>query len=129
MGESGGAFIRPTLMKVLFAVVSLVLGLNGCSEAFRSSGAVATSEATERTELIAGELLVKFKPSTTQERISSLINDLNLKTVRYFESLDLYQFRILNDRPVVDVIQQLMSFPEVEYAEPNYQRNTMPPGR
>jgi hypothetical protein len=118
-------------MNILYSIVStlVLLGVSGCFEPYHSSGGIAISETTERSDLVPGEILVKFKASTTQERILSLLKELNLETLRYFKPSDLYQLRIVNDQPVDEVLERLSSFPEVEYAEPNYRRKALPPRR
>jgi hypothetical protein len=108
-------------------LLSLMLVFADCSQPHRTSR-VISSELTQQSDFIPREVLVKFRDSTSHDRILALIHEFRLETVKYFERLDLYEFRILSDRPVEEVIQRLSSLPEVEYAEPNYQRKAMPQG-
>jgi hypothetical protein len=67
------------------------------------------------------EMLVKFKDGISQERIASILKDNRIDVVAEIRRGRLYHVRILDDRSVETVITQLMSYQEVEYAEPNYQ--------
>jgi hypothetical protein len=65
-------------------------------------------------------VLVKFKGGISQERIVSLLKESRTDVIAEIQRGRLYHVRILHDRSVEAVITQLASYPEVEYAEPNY---------
>ena len=66
------------------------------------------------------EMLVKFKSWVSQERIVSILKGNRTDVIAEIQQGRLYHVRILDDRPVESAITQLISHPEVEYAEPNY---------
>jgi len=70
------------------------------------------------------EVLVKFKGGISQERIVSLLKESRTDVIAEIQRGRLYHVRILHDRSVEAVITQLASYPEVEYAEPNYRYET-----
>jgi hypothetical protein len=73
-------------------------------------------------EGVPGELLIRFKPDVSRERITALLGGVGAEVITVFESLRLYHVRITSGEPVQTVIRKLSSLPEVEYAEPNYPR-------
>ncbi len=70
------------------------------------------------------EVLVKFKDGISQERIMSLLTESRTEVITEIQRGRLYHVRILHDRSVESVIAQFASYPEVEYAEPNYRYET-----
>jgi fervidolysin-like protein len=110
-------------------VLCTLLNFPGCiaTEPTALQAEPAASRGLERRELVADEIMVKFKPSTKQERIAALIHTMRLAIISHDESLNLYRLRVLGDRPPLqEVIEQLSLMPEVEYAEPNYRRHADP---
>jgi len=69
---------------------------------------------------IAHEVLVKFKDGISQERIASILKDNQIKVISELQRGRLYHAKILDDRSVESAIAQLISYQEIEYAEPNY---------
>lgn len=69
---------------------------------------------------IPSELLVKFKDGISRERIASILKDNRIDVIAEIQPGRLYHVRILDDRSVESAINQLSSYQEVEYAEPNY---------
>ena len=74
----------------------------------------------ENPQYRPGEVLVKFKDGTNEERIKDIQNKLNLKTIKVIPRINVYQMKIQNSTPVEEVVKGLQSFREVEYSEPNY---------
>jgi len=70
------------------------------------------------------EVLVKLKSGISHERISSILKDNQLDVIAELQQGSLYHVKILDDRSVESVIARLISYPEVEYAEPNYRYET-----
>ena len=65
-------------------------------------------------------MLVKFKDGISKDRIASILKENRVSMIAEIQEGRLYHVRILDDRPVESAITQLISHPEVEYAEPNY---------
>ena len=70
------------------------------------------------------EVLVKFKNGISQQRIVSLLRESRTDVIAEIQQGRLYHVRTLDDRSVESTITQLTSYPEVEYAEPNYRYET-----
>jgi fervidolysin-like protein len=66
------------------------------------------------------ELLVKFKPDVPPERITVILKDTKAELVTVFKETRIHHVRILEGESLESVMARLSSYPEVEYAEPNY---------
>ena len=64
----------------------------------------------------------------SQTRIQEINTVLGTETIQYFESSGVYLLKITAESSVENTIRQYAQLPEVEYAEPNYIRKTMPKG-
>jgi hypothetical protein len=67
-----------------------------------------------------GELLVKFKPGATAERISHIIAQQETEIIGRIDRIAVYQLRIGGGRSVEELVRRYSELPEVDYAEPNY---------
>ena len=65
-------------------------------------------------------MLIKFKDGISQKRIASILKDNRIGVIDEIQRGRLYHVRILDDRSVESAINQLSSYQEIEYAEPNY---------
>jgi hypothetical protein len=74
----------------------------------------------QNSQIVPDEVLVKFKPDTLPEIIESIRVEFQLETVRKFRSSNLFLMKITDGTPVETIIQKLKTYPDVEYAEPNY---------
>lgn len=115
-------------MRVLsFSVVLTVLyagASGGC--AIASSGDRAEVKlpqvSSEAPLYVPGEVLVKFKPEVSKERIPTLLEEMGTQVIRVFENLGVYHLRITSGESTEAVIRKFSLLNEVEYAEPNYKR-------
>jgi subtilisin family serine protease len=67
---------------------------------------------------VAGEILVKFKPGVSEEKIEQVIKKYNLKKLHYFRLINAFHFKTKED--VFKMIKILKKTGLVLYAEPNY---------
>ncbi len=75
----------------------------------------------EKPSYPAGEALVRFSPKTERSRVEAIFRALGLELVETFPLPNLFRVKATDPSKSVDkMIQQLISFPEVLYAEPNY---------
>jgi len=108
--------------------VSILIGLlllPGCGAGLTEEP--VSAETRQPTPLrpadgVPGELLIKFKPDVSHERITALLGEVGAEVITVFESLHLYHVRMRSREPIETVIRTLSGLPEVEYAEPNYPR-------
>jgi large repetitive protein len=82
----------------------------------------ALAQTPGRPLNVPGELLVKFKPSVTDQAIATLKAQIGLDTVKVFQRILVHHLRIRSGVPEGQVLARLRQLPEVEYAELNYLR-------
>jgi hypothetical protein len=68
---------------------------------------------------VPGEVLVKFRPGVSEERIEWILNVIGAQTRDSIATIRLYRLRIADPDKVKDAVAVLQGFAEVEYAEPN----------
>ena len=73
---------------------------------------------------VAGEIIVKFKSGTSRETVERIARENNLEMVKTVSAPHLYLFKMRGPGAVREVISRLGALGEVEYAEPNYTRQT-----
>jgi predicted Fe-Mo cluster-binding NifX family protein len=72
-----------------------------------------------KREFVSGEVLVKFKPSVSQERIDAILKECGTERIAVIKDMGIHHLRIVNKETVERVVTRLSAFQEVEYAEPN----------
>lgn len=81
--------------------------------------------APQTSEIVPGEVLVKFKSEVPKERIAVVVAQMGAEIITTFEGLRLFHLRIISGEPLETVIHKFSLLPEVEYAEPNYIRRKL----
>ena len=88
-----------------------------------SPQATSKTETTTVTRMkrsfVAGEVLVKFKPSVPQERIDAILKESGTELITLIKGIGVHHVRIVSKESVETVVKRLSAFQEVEYAEPN----------
>jgi thermitase len=77
-----------------------------------------TYEAT----YVAGELLVKYKPSVRAEATEYFRSRWGVSTLRRFRRLGIQHVKLPRDMTVEEALEIYRNDPDVEYVEPNYRR-------
>jgi general secretion pathway protein D len=67
-----------------------------------------------------GELLIKFREETSEERIKEILSQEGASVLSPLQPKWLYRIQLKKRQEVKDAIKVFMSYKEVEYAEPNY---------
>ncbi len=67
-----------------------------------------------------GEVLVKFNPSLSEQKVESMIADYKSRKLKRIPRLDIYQVQIPEDVEVMDMVSMMDQDPDIDYAEPNY---------
>ena len=88
-----------------------------------SSDAKIHSSVKETSDFAPEQVLVKFKKETNQQVIKEIQHKLDLETVRVVSPPHLYLLQIKSGVSVQDMIRLLQNTGDVEYAEPNFERN------
>lgn len=118
---------RTTQLVTIMMCVSVFLFSISCTATNRSVTERLALEPTTKSpapRFVSHEVLVKFKGGISQERITSILKSIRTDVIAEIQRGRLYHVRILDDRSVESTITQLTSYPEVEYAEPNYRYET-----
>lgn len=115
---SGGT--RAVLMlSVLVSSTNLIV--TACET--NGSPSVPHTETTTVTKMkrsfVSGEVLVKFKPSVSQERIAAILKENGTELITMIQGIGVHHIRIVGKDSVETVVKNLSTFQEVEYAEPN----------
>ena len=79
-------------------------------------------EGGETKNYVPGEILVKFRDGTTDQTKKAIQKEVHLETIRLISKPNLYLMKILDGSSVERVLERLVKFKEVKYAEPNYIR-------
>ncbi len=69
---------------------------------------------------VPGQLLVRFRPAVTRQRVEQLLEVDGIRQVRRIETLDTEVLQLPPWLSVPEAIERLLQYREVEYAEPNY---------
>ena len=69
---------------------------------------------------VPGEVLVKFKPSVSQERIDAILKESGTELITEIKGIGVHHVRIVGKESVESVVKKLSAFQEVAYAEPNF---------
>jgi subtilisin family serine protease len=108
------------MLSVLVFSTSLIV--TACET--KSSQSTSHTDPTTATKMkrafVSGEALVKFKPSVSQERIAAILNENGTELITMIQGIGVHHVRIVGKDTVETVVKNLSTFPEVEYAEPNY---------
>ena len=120
---SGGtrAFL---LLSVLVSGTSLIVTAcetNGPQTTIRSDSSTVTKM---KRGFVSGEVLVKFKPSVSQERMDAILKECGTERIAVIKGTGVQHVRIVNKEAVEKVVMRLSAFQEVEYAEPNLLSHT-----
>jgi general secretion pathway protein D len=78
--------------------------------------------ARVRDKYKPGELLVKFRENTPEQRISEILSSEEASVITTSKIKGLYLIRLKKGQDVRDAIEKFTRYSEVEYAEPNYIR-------
>jgi len=67
-----------------------------------------------------GEVLVKFNPSLSPQRIEAMIAAYSSRKLKRIPRVDIYNVQIPEDIEVMEMVSLMHQDPGIEYAEPNY---------
>jgi hypothetical protein len=79
-----------------------------------------TACETMAQPFVRGEVLVKFRPSVSQERIDAILKESGAVLIAEIKGSGVHHVRIEGKETVESVVNKLSAFQEVEYAEPNF---------
>jgi hypothetical protein len=93
----------------------------------QATGKTETTTVTRMNRsFVSDEILVKFKPSVSQERIDAILKESGTEVMKMIQGIGVHHVRIVGKESVETVVKRLSAFQEVEYAEPNLLSRTEP---
>lgn len=115
---SGGtrAFL---ILSSLASSASLIVTACETNSSHATGKAETTAVTPMKRSFASGEVLVKFKPSVSQERIDDILKETGTELITVIKGIGVHHVRIVDKEPVETVVKRLYAFQEVEYAEPN----------
>jgi hypothetical protein len=115
---SGGtrAFL---MLSALASSASLIVTACETNSPQATSKTETTAVTQMKRSFVSGEVLVKFKPSVSQERMEAILKESGTELIAVIKGIDVHRVRIVGKEPVETVVKRLSAFQEVEYAEPN----------
>ena len=110
------------LLTLHIILTSMSLFLTACEATNPSTSNVAegTMERKVARPFVPGEVLVKFKPSISSERIDAILKESGTELIREIKGVGIHHVRIAGKESVESVVKKLSTFQEIEYAEPNF---------
>jgi hypothetical protein len=107
------------MLSVVASSTSLIL--TACeTDSPQSTSKTETTPVTKmKRSFVSGEVLVKFKPSVSQERIDAILKETGTELLTMIKGIGVHRIRIVGKESVETVVKRLSAFQEVEYAEPN----------
>ena len=116
--------------KFIFAVILVPFFLFSCQSSRDSSFnqknfmlvTAANTTSSRGIQYVSNQVLVKFKPSVTEEMREAAIASYQSTTLKRISRINVYQLQIPEDVSVEEMLYLLEQNPDVEYAEPNYIR-------
>ena len=111
------------LLNILVFTTVSCQGSLGAQPGLEKTEAVSKGiSGVKKQDYMEGEVLVKFRSGVNRPAIEKLIGGLDLEIIKVVSAPNLYLLKILSDSTVLEIIERLRQFEEVEYSEPNYIR-------
>ena len=107
------------LLSILAAGTSLIVTACETNGPQISGKTDRPTVAKMKRGFVSGEVLVKFKPSVSQERMDAILKECGTERIAMIKGLGVHHIRIVSKETVERVVTRLSAFQEVEYAEPN----------
>jgi fervidolysin-like protein len=124
-------FLPESCVRVL-STLTLLVFLSACDTTAVETRPMTEQPITDQSPLpmrVRSELLVKFKPEVPPERIGAILKDTKAELITVFKGTGIHHVRIVGGESLESVITTLSSYPEVEYAEPNYVQHLQDPSQ
>jgi hypothetical protein len=115
---SGGTYTF-LLLTVLAAGTSLIVTACETNDPYITGKTDRPTVTKMKRGFVSGEVLVKFKPSVSQERMDAILKESGTELIKMIQGIGVHHVRIVGKESVETVVTRLSAFQEVEYAEPN----------
>jgi hypothetical protein len=107
------------MLSVFVFSASLIVTACETNSPQATSNTETTTVTPMKRAFVAGEALVKFKPSVSQERIDAILKESGTELMKMIQGIGVHHVRIVGKESVETVVKRLSAFQEVQYAEPN----------
>jgi len=85
-----------------------------------TSTGMAFSRKPPEPEYVSGQVLVKFHENVSSDEINRILSEQNAAILKTLGKTGVYLVVLPDDIEVSEAVDNLTSYPEVKYAEPNY---------
>ena len=85
-----------------------------------TSTGLGFSRKPPEPEYVPGQILVKFHETVSSDEISRILLEQEATILKTLGRTGIYLVILPDDIEVYDAVEKFSSYPEVEYAEPNY---------
>ena len=79
-------------------------------------------KTNRKVSVVAGEILVKFKPEVKKETIDKINKEFGVEIKKKLRIKNVYRLKVPPDKTINEMLKKYKEDPNVEYAEPNYIR-------
>ena len=110
--------------KILFAFlicIILLLSQNLPAEPIKKAS-IIDPETNRKVSVVAGEILVKFKPEVKEETIDKINEKFRVEIKKKLRIKNIYLLKVPPTRTINEMLKEYKENRNVEYAEPNYIR-------
>ncbi len=94
--------------------------VKGAEQLSRLTDTKKTDFAKADNRYAQGELLIKFRTGTPENRMSEILSGEGASIISELKPRELYRVRLRKGLDVTEAIKRFNNYGEVEYAEPNY---------
>ena len=85
-----------------------------------TSTGMAFSRKPPEPEYVSGQVLVKFHENVSSDEINRILSEQNAAILKTLGKTGIYLVTLPGDIDVYGAVEKFSSYPEIQYAEPNY---------
>lgn len=100
-----------------FSVDAVILDHSNPSLLRLSTHENKSQEINPLSDAVSDKILVKFKSSTTNAEIKSIVNGVGAEIIKYFDRIDVFHIKLDKGVSANETVKTLQQNPAVEYAE------------
>lgn len=112
------------MKKIFFAflICNIFLLSNNLRAEPIKEASIIDPKTNRKVSVVAGEILVKFKPEVEKEKIDKINKEFGVEIKKELRIKNTYRLNVPPAKTINEMIKKYKEDPNVEYAEPNYIR-------
>lgn len=107
-------------MKSSLLIIAAIIAHTSLAQIAPTHVEASGVETVGGTIATRGELLIRWRSGVSTERRTEVLDDLDARSVRYFERIDTEMVRFSKNRNLTEMTTAARSYPEIELSSPNY---------